>query len=167
MDFHDRIVCGLVKSPAKHFCCHRLQKSNVDLPWGLYYFFFCRSCFVLNNCRFGDTLEYQIIPLSWTATSRLQYDTKFFSPSFLQTHRVSADGRGWVDILSVPFFASNGSAYISISPLRDGASGLFKHLVHVNISKKRVIPLTHGTYEVQKIVYWDESNGFVYVLLNI
>lgn len=90
----------------------------------------------------------------------------FFSPFFLQTHRVSADGRGWVDILSVPFFASNGSAYISISPLRDGASGLFKHLVHVNISKKRVIPLTHGTYEVQKIVYWDESNGFVYVLLN-
>lgn len=58
-------------------------------------------------------------------------------------------------------FASNGSVYIAISPLRDGISGLFKHLVHVNISKKRVIPLTHGTFEVQKIVYWDEINDLV------
>lgn len=80
-----------------------------------------------------------------------------------QTHRVSSDGRGWIDILSVPFFSSNGSTYIAISPLRDGASGLFRHLVHVSIAKKRVIPLTHGTFEVKRIVHWDEANEFVYV----
>lgn len=78
---------------------------------------------------------------------------------------MSGDGRGWVDILTVPFFASNGSTYISISPLRDGAAGLYRHLVHVNISKKRVIPLTHGTFEVQKIVYWDETNEFMYDII--
>lgn len=37
MDFHDWIVCGLVKSSAKHFRCHRLQESDVDLPWGLHF----------------------------------------------------------------------------------------------------------------------------------
>lgn len=78
-----------------------------------------------------------------------------------QTHRVSGDNKGWVDVLTVPFFASNASAYISISPLRDGAAGLFKHLVHVQIAKKRIIPLTHGMFEVNQIVYWDELNEYV------
>lgn len=41
----------------------------------------------------------------------------------IQTHRISGDGRGWVDEMSVPFFSQNGSSYIAISPLRDGAAG--------------------------------------------
>lgn len=88
-----------------------------------------------------------------------------FPPSritFHQTHRVTSE-HGWIDILSKEsiYFASNGSTYIAITPLRDGIAGLFKHLVHVNISQKRSIPLTHGTFEVQKIVYWDEINNLV------
>lgn len=63
-----------------------------------------------------------------------------------------------------PYFASNGSSYIAISPLRDGAAGLFRHLVHVHISQKRILPLTHGTFEVRQIVYWDELNNFVYAI---
>lgn len=86
---------------------------------------------------------------------------------YFQTHRVSGDNKGWVDVLTVPFFASNASAYISIAPLRDGAAGLFKHLVHVQIAKKRIIPLTHGVFEVNQIVYWDETNEYVYVHLFI
>lgn len=79
----------------------------------------------------------------------------------LQTHRVSGDGKGWVDVLAVPYFATNGSSYIAISPLRDGVAGLFRHLVHVHISKKRILPLTHGTFEVNQIVYWDETQNFM------
>ncbi|XP_037913520.1 inactive dipeptidyl peptidase 10 isoform X3 [Hermetia illucens] len=82
----------------------------------------------------------------------------------LETHRVSGDGRGWVDILTVPVFAANGTSYIAISPLRDGLSGYFRHLVHVHISRKRVLPLTHGRYEVNKIVHWDQINNFIYYL---
>ncbi|XP_037042079.1 inactive dipeptidyl peptidase 10 [Bradysia coprophila] len=81
-----------------------------------------------------------------------------------ETHRVSGDGKGWVDVTVAPYFASNGSSYIAISPLRDGAAGLFRHLVHVHISQKRILPLTHGTFEVRQIVYWDEINNFVYFL---
>lgn len=81
-----------------------------------------------------------------------------------QTHRVSGDGKGWVDVLSVPYFASNGSSYIAISPLRDGAAGLFRQLVHVDIPKKRILPLTHGSFEVKNIVNWDEHNSYVYAL---
>lgn len=76
---------------------------------------------------------------------------------------MNTDGRGWIDILSVPFFASNGSAYITITPMRDGALGLSRQLVHVKLPQKRVTPLMHGSIEVQRIVYWDEINEFVYV----
>lgn len=82
---------------------------------------------------------------------------------FLQTHRISGDNRGWIDILSVPYFALNGSSYIAISPVRDGGSGHFKHLVHVQISKKRIAPITHGRFEVNRIVHWDQINNYVYV----
>jgi inactive dipeptidyl peptidase 10 len=66
-----------------------------------------------------------------------------------------------VDETSVPFFAANGSSYIAISPLRDGPAGHFKHLVHVQISKKRIIPLTHGRFEVNKIIHWDQHNHYL------
>ncbi|XP_035782023.1 venom dipeptidyl peptidase 4-like isoform X3 [Anopheles albimanus] len=81
-----------------------------------------------------------------------------------ETHRISGDGRGWVDEMSIPFFSLNGSSYIAISPLRDGAAGHFRHLVHVHIGKKRIIPLTHGRFEVNKILHWDQANNFVYYL---
>uniref|UniRef100_A0A4Y0BK07 Venom dipeptidyl peptidase 4 n=1 Tax=Anopheles funestus TaxID=62324 RepID=A0A4Y0BK07_ANOFN len=81
-----------------------------------------------------------------------------------ETHRISGDGRGWVDEMSVPFFSLNGSSYIAISPLRDGSAGHFRHLVHVHIGKKRIIPLTHGRFEVNKILHWDQANNFVYYL---
>ncbi|XP_062706955.1 prolyl endopeptidase FAP isoform X1 [Aedes albopictus] len=81
-----------------------------------------------------------------------------------ETHRISGDGRGWVDEMSVPFFSQNGSSYIAISPLRDGTAGHFRHLVHLHIGKKRIIPLTHGHFEVNKILHWDQTNNFVYYL---
>lgn len=89
-----------------------------------------------------------------------------------QTHKTSGDGRGWVDELSIPYFSSNVSSYIAISPIREGnfgksfkslcyetinltrLSGHYRHLIHVQISKKRIIPLTHGRFDCNKIVHW-------------
>lgn len=39
--------------------------------------------------------------------------------------------------------------------------GHYRHLVHVQISKKRILPLTHGRFEVNRIVHWDQTNNFV------
>lgn len=44
----------------------------------------------------------------------------------LQTHKTSGDGRGWVDELNVPFFSTNVSTYIAISPIREGTFGEFE-----------------------------------------
>lgn len=82
----------------------------------------------------------------------------------LKTHRISGDNRGWVDEHSVPSFSSNVSTYIAISPLRDGPAGHFKHLVHVHIHRKQILPLTHGRFEVNRIVHWDQQHSLVYFL---
>ncbi|XP_022232305.2 uncharacterized protein LOC111080796 isoform X2 [Drosophila obscura] len=88
------------------------------------------------------------------------------SPSFecIETHRVSGDGRGWVDTVSVPLFAANGSIYVAISPLRDGLFGYFRHIVHVDIDNNRVLPLTHGPYEVNRLLHWDQLDNWIYFL---
>ncbi|XP_037959128.1 prolyl endopeptidase FAP [Teleopsis dalmanni] len=88
------------------------------------------------------------------------------SPIFIcvETHRVSGDGRGWVDTVSVPLFAGNATSYVAISPLRDGTSGYFRHIVHVHVSKKRVLPLTHGQFEVNRLLHWDQIDNWIYFL---
>ncbi|XP_043070568.1 inactive dipeptidyl peptidase 10 isoform X2 [Drosophila grimshawi] len=88
------------------------------------------------------------------------------SPAFacIETHRVSGDGRGWVDTVSVPLFASNASVYVAISPLRDGSFGYFRHIVHVDIDNNRVLPLTHGPYEVNRLLHWDQHDNWIYFL---
>lgn len=41
------------------------------------------------------------------------------------------------------------------------SKGHYRHLVHVQISKKRVLPLTHGRFEVKQLLHWDEINNYV------
>ncbi|XP_030381131.1 prolyl endopeptidase FAP [Scaptodrosophila lebanonensis] len=88
------------------------------------------------------------------------------SPSFVcvETHRVSGDGRGWVDTVSVPLFSMNATVYVAISPLRDGSFGYFRHIVHVDIDNNRVLPLTHGQYEVNRLLHWDQVDNWIYFL---
>ena len=70
------------------------------------------------------------------------------------------EGRGWVDTPpESPVFSVNGSSYIAITPVRDGPTGYYKHIVWVNVLKKQLVPLTHGRFEVTKIVAWDQVNN--------
>ncbi|XP_048523201.1 venom dipeptidyl peptidase 4-like [Dendroctonus ponderosae] len=82
----------------------------------------------------------------------------------LETQRISSEGQGWVDMGDSPVFGTDSSNYITIAPVRDGPAGTFRHAVSVNIPKKRTIPLTHGRFEVQRILTWDHSNDVIYFL---
>lgn len=57
-----------------------------------------------------------------------------------------------------PFFGRDTSSYITVAPISDGAAGYFRHAIEVNIPKRRVLPLTHGKFEVTRILAWDHSN---------
>ncbi|XP_066907561.1 inactive dipeptidyl peptidase 10 [Halyomorpha halys] len=78
-----------------------------------------------------------------------------------ETQRYS-DMKGWVDTPGPPIFSPDGNTYLTLSPVRDGNSGFFRHVVSVNIPKKRNIPLSHGPYSVSKILAW--ANDRVYFL---
>ncbi|KAJ8944839.1 hypothetical protein NQ318_012986, partial [Aromia moschata] len=81
-----------------------------------------------------------------------------------QTQRITGDGHGWVDMGDSPVFGTDSSNYITVAPVRDGPAGNFRHAVSVNILKKRIVPLTHGKYEVTRILTWDHSNDVIYFL---
>ncbi|XP_072156634.1 inactive dipeptidyl peptidase 10 isoform X2 [Bemisia tabaci] len=82
----------------------------------------------------------------------------------IEAQRVSGEGRGWVDPQSAPLFSPDGNVYLTLVPVRDGTSGFFRHIVSVNINKKHMLPLTHGTYEINKIVAWDHEHHLAYYL---
>ncbi|KAE8740739.1 hypothetical protein FOCC_FOCC013759 [Frankliniella occidentalis] len=82
----------------------------------------------------------------------------------VETQRVSNEARGWVDAQPPPLFAPDGNNYVTMAPVRDGAAGFFRHIVHVNITRKRVVPLTHGKFEVARILAWDHQHQQVYYL---
>lgn len=77
-----------------------------------------------------------------------------------EIQRIEAEDRGWVDSPpEAPTFSTNGSSYIAISPVKDGAAGYYKHIIWVHVGRKLVVPLTHGKFEVTRIVAWDQTNS--------
>lgn len=78
-----------------------------------------------------------------------------------QTQRISGEGHGWVDAQEAPLFSLDGNNYITITPVRDGLAGFFRHIVYVNIPKKKVLTLTHGKFEVAKILAWDHNENLM------
>lgn len=81
-----------------------------------------------------------------------------------ETQRVTGEGSGWVEPPASPIFSPDGNTYLTLAPVRDGNSGYFRHVVSVNIPKKKFIPITHGTFDVVRIVSWDTKNHIVYYL---
>nr|CAD7408676.1 unnamed protein product [Timema cristinae] len=81
-----------------------------------------------------------------------------------ETQRISGEGRGWVDTQDAPLFSLDGLNYVMIAPVRDGPAGFFRHVVSVNIPKKRVLPLTHGKFDVARILAWNHQDSLVYFL---
>ncbi|XP_063983227.1 uncharacterized protein LOC135165658 [Diachasmimorpha longicaudata] len=107
------------------------------------------------------------ICITWlTRSQNLSVITVCKSPLWhcQEIQRVS-ESHGWVDTPpDPPFFSSNSSSYITIAPVRDGPAGFFKHIVWVNVLKKQVVPLTHGRWEVAKILAWDQFNNTIYFI---
>ncbi|KAL1513944.1 hypothetical protein ABEB36_003282 [Hypothenemus hampei] len=81
-----------------------------------------------------------------------------------ETQRITSEDHAWVDMGDNPIFGTDSTNYIIIAPVRDGPAGTFRHAVSVNIPKKRTIPLTHGRFEVKRILTWDHSNDIIYFL---
>lgn len=82
-----------------------------------------------------------------------------------ESQRVEAEGEGWVDQYAPPLYSKDGTKYFVIVPARDGPYGLFPQVALKTISDGKLQFLTHGKWEVTKILAYDEIEQFVYYLM--
>ncbi|CAH1126725.1 unnamed protein product [Ceutorhynchus assimilis] len=69
---------------------------------------------------------------------------------------------GWTEPVFYPVFNENGTKALVRLPVKDGDNGHYMHVCE--IYKGRVRPLTHGAFEIIKILAWDEEFSFIYAL---
>ncbi|XP_011502782.1 PREDICTED: dipeptidyl aminopeptidase-like protein 6 [Ceratosolen solmsi marchali] len=82
-----------------------------------------------------------------------------------EIQRIVGENHGWVDTPpEAPVFSTNGSSYITIAPVKDGPTGFYKHIVWVNVLREQIVPLTHGKFEVTRILAWDQVNNTIYFM---
>ena len=106
--------------------------------------------------------------LIWS-TIELTKNLRFVFKMKVYREEVS-DGRGWIESRKVePIFSRNLSTLLTIRPIRDSSAGHFGQIVAVDISNNRssvvassnAVAVTHGKFEVVKIVDWDEESHLV------
>ncbi|XP_060515973.1 inactive dipeptidyl peptidase 10 isoform X2 [Cylas formicarius] len=69
---------------------------------------------------------------------------------------------GWTEPVFHPVFNENGTRALVRLPVKDGDNGHYMHACEVENGKVR--PLTHGAFELIRILAWDEENSFIYAL---
>ncbi|ROT74129.1 Inactive dipeptidyl peptidase 10 [Penaeus vannamei] len=71
---------------------------------------------------------------------------------------------GWVDLYDPPVFSEDGQSFLVRLPVRDGEEGEFKHVCLYSVRMRRVIPMTHGPFEVTEILGWDQNYNYIYYM---
>ncbi|XP_076260246.1 inactive dipeptidyl peptidase 10 isoform X2 [Rhynchophorus ferrugineus] len=72
------------------------------------------------------------------------------------------DDIGWTEPVYHPVFNENGTKALIKLPVKDGMNGHYMHVCIVENGK--VVPLSHGPFEIIRILAWDEENYYVYAL---
>ncbi|KAK4884834.1 hypothetical protein RN001_001105 [Aquatica leii] len=72
------------------------------------------------------------------------------------------EANGWTEPIFHPVFSSNGAQALVRLPVNDGDNGNYMHACQVH--SNYVIPLTHGAFELTKILTWDEENHLIYAI---
>ncbi|GBP83766.1 Inactive dipeptidyl peptidase 10 [Eumeta japonica] len=81
----------------------------------------------------------------------------------LEVYRISSGIESWVEPAPAPLWSAGGGALATLAPVRDGPAGLFRHVVRVehNSHGPRALPLTHGSFDVVKLLAWDHANHHI------
>ncbi|XP_071053526.1 inactive dipeptidyl peptidase 10 isoform X2 [Onthophagus taurus] len=69
---------------------------------------------------------------------------------------------GWTEPIFHPVFSNNGTQALARLPVRDGNNGHYMHVCQ--IYDYNVLPLTHGAFEITKILAWDEESHIIYAI---
>ncbi|XP_066258567.1 inactive dipeptidyl peptidase 10 isoform X2 [Euwallacea similis] len=69
---------------------------------------------------------------------------------------------GWTEPVYHPVFSQNGTKALVRLPVKDEDNGHYMHVCE--IYKGRVRPITHGAFEIVRILSWDEENSYIYAI---
>nr|CAI5827942.1 unnamed protein product [Callosobruchus analis] len=69
---------------------------------------------------------------------------------------------GWTEPIFHPVFNDNGTKVLVRLPVKDGDNGHYMHVCEVHNNKVR--PLTHGAFELTRILAWEEENQNIHLL---
>ncbi|XP_063919511.1 inactive dipeptidyl peptidase 10 isoform X1 [Zophobas morio] len=69
---------------------------------------------------------------------------------------------GWTERIFHPVFSRNGNHALVRLPVKDGDNGHYMHACL--LFNNNVIPLTHGAFELSRILAWDEQKNLIYAL---
>ncbi|XP_055628528.1 inactive dipeptidyl peptidase 10 isoform X2 [Toxorhynchites rutilus septentrionalis] len=108
----------------------------------------------------------QISTVWITRSQNLSFVATCYSPSWkcLEHHSERAPENEWLDILPHPIFAPDGDSFLMMAGIQETGTEHFTHIKHVTITQQRIAVISHGRYEVVRILAWDTYNHLVYYL---
>nr|XP_042904478.1 inactive dipeptidyl peptidase 10-like [Parasteatoda tepidariorum] len=98
---------------------------------------------IVSVCTSGDT--------GWKCQKHIQEDTSI----------------GWVDMYEAPVFSNNKRYYFLRLPVADGKAGRFRHVASFDFNSGRKDFLTHGSYDITKILAYLEEDHSVYYMTTL
>ncbi|XP_034669509.1 dipeptidyl peptidase 4 isoform X1 [Drosophila subobscura] len=124
--------------------------------------------------------DYYLTSAGWVSDSNLQVSVVYMGRSqnysvittcsklqnwdCLEIHSERAPEDEWLDIFPHPIFSSDGNSFLLLASIQESGHEHFTHIKHITISQQRISVISHGRYEVIKILCWDTINHLVYYL---
>ncbi|XP_067002490.1 inactive dipeptidyl peptidase 10 [Anabrus simplex] len=81
----------------------------------------------------------------------------------IETHAERAAEDSWLEVQPHPFFSQDGDSFLLMAPIKE-SNHQYTHIKHITITQQRIAVLSHGSYEVVRILTWDTINHLVYYL---
>ncbi|XP_039280543.1 inactive dipeptidyl peptidase 10 isoform X2 [Nilaparvata lugens] len=82
----------------------------------------------------------------------------------VETHAERAQEDAWLQIQPHPVFSTDGDSFLLLGAVQEGDQDVFTHIKHITLKQQRIAVLSHGRYQVVKILGWDSINHLVYYL---
>uniref|UniRef100_A0A182TIR2 Peptidase S9 prolyl oligopeptidase catalytic domain-containing protein n=1 Tax=Anopheles melas TaxID=34690 RepID=A0A182TIR2_9DIPT len=126
-----------------------------------------------------DLKEHYLISASWvgnlnehvsvvwmTRSQNITVVSSCFSPTWkcVEHHTERAPENEWLDILPHPIFSPDGDSFLFMAGIQETGTEHFTHIKHITITQQRMAVISHGRYEVIRILAWDTVNHLVYYL---
>lgn len=104
---------------------------------------------------FANVIDFNESVSQWISPDVRPLSGENFKILVFQFH-VEKEPDGWTEPILHPVFSQNGALALVRLPVKDGDNGNFMHACQVQANN--VIPLTHGAFELTRILTWDEDN---------